>query len=116
MTTRKPYQKAPGPVSFGKPTIGPRVYLTRGPSGWPETYMRDKADAALVEFLTPLDATTVVETFWIAMTLEGREENWEDVVGYLAKITQQTSKAIPEVVGVAFWGLALLHLMTGETN
>jgi len=109
MTTRKPYHGDDGPVTFTRPTIGPRVYLVKGPSGWSETYIRKLADTALAKFIAPLDLGEVIGAFLTAMRLEAREENWEDVIGYLAKITQQSSKTIPEIVGVAFWAQALLH-------
>jgi len=116
MTTKKPYHGQDGPVTFSRPTIGPRVYLVRGPSGWSETYNRKLADTALSKFIAPLDIGEVIGAFLTAMELEARPENWEDVMGYLAKITQQSPKTIPEIVGVAFWAQAMLHEEQEGTN
>lgn len=121
MTTRKPYHGKEGPVIFGRPTIGPRVYLVRGPSGWSETFNRKLADVALVKFITPLDVEELVSAFLTAMHLERLERpraiaDWDDVAGYLSKITKQPTKAIPEIVVVAFWAHVILHEDEEGTN
>ncbi len=121
MTTRKPYHGKDGPVIFGRPTIGPRVYLVRGPSGWSETFNRKLADVALVKFITPLDIGELVSAFLTAMQLERLERpravvDWDDVTSYIAKITKQPVKAIPEIVVVAFWAQVILHEDQEETN
>ena len=115
-TTRKPYHGQDGPVTFGRPTIGPRVYLVRGPSGWSETYDRKQADAALAKFIAPLDLRDVISTFVTAVRLEDEEETWADVMNHLAKLTQQAARAIPEIIGVAFWASVILHEETEGTN
>jgi hypothetical protein len=112
MATRKHYHGrrggGDGPVVFGRPTIGPRVYLVRGPSGWSETYDRKLADAALAKFLHPLAVAAVISPFLTKIRLEAREETWADCVEHLTKITQIDPKAIPEIVIVAFWAQAML--------
>jgi hypothetical protein len=108
MTTSKPYHGPNQPVAFSKPTIGPRVYLVEGGSGWPETFSRKLADQAAIDFLAPLVIEVVLQAFQQAMQLETRGETWGDIIGFLAKITQQSSNAIPEIVGVGFWGRFLL--------
>jgi len=108
MTTAKPYHGTPSHVSFGRPTVGPKVYLVRGPSGWPEQFTRKLADKALETFLAPLDALDVLAAFAAAMRLEGRPETWEDVLDHLAKVTDTTKKLVPNAVGVAFWGRYLI--------
>jgi len=104
MTTPKPYHALKPSVAFGKPTVGPRVYLARGPSGWPEQFSRKLADKALDDFLAPLSVEEVLQTFTATMQLESREETWGDVTGHLAKIVETPVKNIPEIVSVAFWG------------
>ena len=116
MTTRKPYHGQDGPVTFGRPVIGPRVYLVQGPSGWLESFQRKLADKALLDFIAPLDLVEIITSFWTSMDLSARKENWEDVVSYLGGLTQRDPKTIPEIVGVAFWGQALLHEDKEEVN
>jgi hypothetical protein len=123
MTTRKPYHGQDGPVTFGRPTIGPRVYLVKGPSGWSETYDRKLADRALETFIAPLALDDLIETFLIAVRLEAQERGarnmvviWEDVVNYLARITKQNAKAVPEIVGVSFWAQSILYEEQEGTN
>ena len=104
MTTRKTYHGREEPVTFGKPTIGPRVYLATGPSGWPEAFDRKRADAELAKFLHPITPDELVEPFIEAMRLEGAKAySWSDVMNYIAKITQIDWKLIPPAIGVAFW-------------
>lgn len=120
MTTRKHYHGGggggDGPIVFERPTIGPRVYLVKGPSGWSETYDRKRADAALAKLLAPLTIASVVSPFLKKIRLEAREETWADCVAHLVKITQLDSKAIPEIVIVAFWAQAILFEEEEGTN
>jgi hypothetical protein len=115
-TTRKPYHGKDGPVTFGRPTIGPRVYLVKGPSGWSETYERKLADAALTKFVSPLDVVEICDALLTAIQLEKCEETWHDILDYLAKLTQQNAKTIPEIVVVALWAKMILHEETKEMN
>lgn len=116
MTTQKPYHAQASSVTFGRPTVGPRVYLTIGPSGWPETFKRATADLSLKEFLDPVDLDEALATFSTAMSLEGREETWEDVVAHLSKITHQPRSTIPRIVTVAFWARYTIHLAQEGAN
>jgi hypothetical protein len=116
MTTGKTYHAPHGGVTLGKPTIGPKVYLTRGPSGWPEQFPRRTADKALETFLAPLDLQDVLASFAAMMKLEARDETWEDVLAHLTKITGTAGKLIPNAVSVAFWGRYILALQNEGTN
>jgi len=116
MTTPKPYHAPKTSVTFSKPAVGPKVYLARGPSGWPEQFPRKLADQALDDFLAPLNTEDVLQSFRVAMKLEAREETWGDVIGYLAKIVDAPEKHIPEVASVSFWGRYLLLKRNEGTN
>lgn len=116
MTTFKPYHAGKVSVTFGKPTVGPKIYLARGPSGWPEQFPRALADNALASFLAPLNVDDVVASFRRAVQLEGREEGWGDVITHLAKVTGSDEKRVPEIVGVALWGRYLIFRHNEETN
>ena len=110
MTTQKTYHAQASSVTFGRPTVGPRVYLTTGPSGWPETFARATADRTLTDFLDPVELDEALSTFHDAMALEGREETWEDVMDHLSKITHQPRASVPRIVCVAFWARYTMHL------
>lgn len=116
MTTFKPYHAGKVSVTFGKPTVGPKIYLTKGPSGWPEQFSRTVADNALASFLAPLHVEEVLASFRLALQLEGREENWGDVIAHLAKVTGSDEKHVPEIAGVALWGRYLIHKRDEEIN
>jgi len=103
-------------VVFGRPTIGPKVYITQGPSGWPEQIDRKKADAQLTAFLHPLDVDEQVAGFVMELSLKGETDTWGDVVTYLSEITEHAPSAIPEIVGVAFWARAILMQRTQGAN
>jgi len=114
MTTSKPYHGRDSTVAFKRPTVGARVYLVVGGTGWTETYIRKQADEALAKLLHPLSVSDALTTFQAAMELEAREENWEDVMDFLGKITGQSPKVIPEIAGVGFWGqIVALELQQG---
>lgn len=116
MTTSKPYHARKSSVTFGKPTVGPKIYLVKGPSGWPEQFVRKVADKALAEFLQPLTIDEMLTNFDLSMQLEACEATWGHVLGYLGKITDTSEKTIPEIAGVAFWGLYLLRQQNQGTN
>jgi hypothetical protein len=104
MTTPKPYHDRDQAVAFKRPTVGARVYLVESGAGWVETYVRKEADAAIAKFLHPLVIGDVLGAFQTAMELEADKETWEDVIGFLGKITNRTASTIPEIVAVGFWG------------
>jgi hypothetical protein len=86
------------------------VYLVRGPSGWSESFERKLADRKLADFLSPLNAIEVIEAFLAHLKLEGAKAvSWSDIVSYLGHITKQDPDLIPEIVGVAMWGQAILY-------
>jgi hypothetical protein len=116
MTTSKPYHGPNQTVAFGRPTIGPRVYLVEGTSGWAETFQRKLADKAVIDFLAPLDVEDVLETFSGEVRLGDRSESWGDVLDFLGKITGQKPSSIPDIVGVGFWAQLVLREQQQGTN
>jgi hypothetical protein len=116
MTTHKPYHGPNPPVAFRKPTIGARVYLVESVAGWPETYIRKNADEALAKFIAPNDVEDVLQTFRTAIQLEAREETWGDIIDFIGKITGQSPRMIPEIVGVGFWGQLIMFEHQQGTN
>lgn len=116
MTTPKPYHTPAGTVTFARPTVGPRVYLTTGPSGWPETFKRATADRRLEEFLDPVEIDDAITTFAESVRLQGRDETWEDVTRHLSEVTHQPQAEIPREVAVAFWGQYTLYIIEEGSN
>jgi hypothetical protein len=108
MTTRKPYHATQPSVAFERPTVGPRVYVAKGPSGWPETFVRKSVDKALIDFLAPLNVEELISLFATGVKLEAREETWGDVIDFLSRVTSKPTKLIPDAISVAFWATYLL--------
>jgi hypothetical protein len=97
-------------VSYTAPTIGPKVYVTRGPSGWPETFQRKEADAKLLDFVGPVPLEDLILTFIRQRTLADEPEptTWAHITHYLARNLSVPVTTIPDAVGVAFWA----HVVT----
>lgn len=104
-------------VSFAKPTISARAYVSRGPSGWPETFKRDVADKALLAFIAPVDLDQLLDVFILQREVsEQKIPDWHTVIGFLARSMQTTPKQVPHQVGIAFWGRYLLALQQRVAN
>ncbi len=90
--------------SFTRPIIGPKVYLSRGPSGLPETFERKLADRELELYLgqVKVNVRIAIDSFIRRMTLERRSEDWGDVIGHLAELTK-LDISVPLDVAVSFW-------------
>lgn len=100
--------------SFGPPTITPRVYLAAGPSGWPETFQRKRADAELVAFLQPLPLEDVVQAFVDGHALAAKQEalGWHTMIGHLGRLMEIHPRKVPPAVAVAFWA----HVLTRQAE
>lgn len=99
---------APASVEFGQPVVGPKVYVTKGPSGWIETFKRGPSDAALKAFMAPVEIAVLVDMFVVGRDLANAETNWHTIVGFIARMLNITPRAVPAEVGVAFWGHIVL--------
>lgn len=97
-------------MAFTCPVVGPKVYITKGPSGWPETFLRKTADAKLEAFLDAIapGATVgeLVDMFIVTRELADKPEptNWFTVIGFVARRLILKPSDIPHEIGVAFWG------------
>ena len=92
-------------MTFSRPKVGPRVYLSCGPSGHAETFKRIVADHQLELYLS-LNHVTVqiaVDGFIRQVVLEHVLEDWGVVVKYLADMTKLDPDLVPLDVAVAFW-------------
>ena len=90
-------------MTFSRPTIGPKVYLSRGPSGNAETFPRPSADRELEMYLGKVKVRIAIDGFIRKMLLERRAENWSDVIGYLSELTKLDADLVPLDVAVSFW-------------
>ena len=104
------------PVTFSAPTIGPKVYITKGPSGWPETFNRSLADRQLAEFAQAVDLDELIETFVLQRSLSDEPTTWAHVTHFLARTLSVPVHAIPDAVGVAFWAKTILARQAHEAN
>ena len=113
-------------VTFEMPTIGPKVYIAKDPSGWPATFKREAADIELDRFLSPAATDDVVQIFVAKRELgdlveeddDGKPKpiTWFTITGFLARTMNTTPLAVPYAVGVAFWAKVLIAFRTKATN
>lgn len=91
-------------VTFTRPSITPKVYLSKGPSGWPEPFKRDVADRQLLAFIKPVAVRDLVDVFIARRdAAENKTVDWYTVVGFLGRTMGCSPKMVPHIVGVAFW-------------
>lgn len=112
MATTQIYPKSMANVEFTAPIIGPKVYVTKGPSGWPETFNRELADRELTKFVEPLDLAELIDTFVLQRTIAEEDSTltWPHVTHFLARMMSVPLKLVPPIVGVAFWAKVILAL------
>jgi hypothetical protein len=102
---------------FTIPVVTSKAYLTRGPSGWPETFDRVSTDKALASFLGKVTTEEAVETFAaLREVAEDKITNWHTVIGYLGRMVGVTPLAVPLEAGVAFWGRYVLAIRERGAN
>jgi hypothetical protein len=97
-------------LAFACPIVGPKVYVTKGPSGWPETFKRAELDRELVLFLAPANVDQMVRHFIGTREIDENKEptNWHTVMGYLGRMLGVAVETIPHTIGIAFWGRVVL--------
>ncbi len=105
-------------ISFACPIVGPKVYIAKGPSGWAETFKRVDADRELVMFISPLEVDVLVACFVEKRSVaeEISETSWFTITGFLARMVGSTPKAVPHIVGVAFWGKIVIATTAQRAN
>lgn len=101
-------------LSFTCPKVVGKVYVTTGPSGWPETFRREKLDAELAAFIATAAPTVevieLVDMFIATRELGDNKEpiGWFTIVGFVARQLQLNPRTIPHTVGIAFWGQVVI--------
>jgi hypothetical protein len=90
-------------MTFTRPVVGPKVYLSRGTSGHAETFKRHEADAGLALLLGQITCPLAIDGFVRKMLLERRAEKWIDVLDYLAGLVKIDVEHIPLDAAISFW-------------
>jgi hypothetical protein len=89
-------------VTFTKPVVGPKVYTSRGPSGYIETFKRIDADGSLQKLLGKLPMKTIVDGYLRKSELEG-QDSWDLLLAYLGELIGLEKGLIPLDAAIAFW-------------
>lgn len=92
-------------VTFTRPVVGPKVYTTRGPSGYVETFHRGPADESLQKLLGKTPLKTLVDGYVRKSELEG-EDSWGLITSYLKDLIGLDPELIPLDAVIAFWAHA----------
>lgn len=91
-------------MTFTRPKLGAKVYLTRGLSGHTETFDRLTSDRNLLLLLGEARLKVAVEGFLRKMSLDHSfGESWGNVSEYLADFADLDADHLPLDVTVAFW-------------
>lgn len=96
-------------TSFGRPTIGPRAYLSLGPSNWFETFPRREADQALLTLLGPIPVSLVVESLLRQQKLAKTPIDWADLLEELEKLVKRPSDTFEPRAVVALWAACIIE-------
>jgi len=105
-------------LTFSVPQIAPKVYIVKGPSGWPETFKRDVVDRELAGFTHPAPVDALVDLFVTRRQLAEKPEptSWHTVIGFLGRTMNCPPNAVPHTVGIAFWGRVVLASLERGAN
>lgn len=105
-------------VFFKRPTIGRRLYIAEGPSGWPEQFSRAKLDEELTRLLGSITVEAAVDLFITQRELseDKKPETWHTVIGFLGRILEMHPFAIPHEAALAFWAQVILTHNSREAN
>lgn len=114
MTKKSPRET----IYFERPVISPRLYTARGPSGWPETFSRQKLDAELQRFLGTVPIAEAAELFITQRELsdDQKPEHWPTVAGFLARLLEIHPFDVPYEAVIAFWAQVELARRAREAN
>lgn len=101
-------------VCFTAPIAGPRDYVVKGLSGWPETFRRKIVDTQLDKFLRAVAPTIEVDELidvFIArreLTEDPEPTTWHTIVGFLARTINLHPHDIPPECTISLWGRIVL--------
>jgi hypothetical protein len=92
-------------VTFTRPVVGPKVYTSRGPSGYVETFARAAADESLRMLLGKLPLKTIVDGYLRKSAMEG-QDSWSLLTAYLSELIGLDDELLPLDAVIAFWAHA----------
>lgn len=99
-------------VTFGRPTIGPRDYVSINvTSGWPECFARKESDHRLADFIGErISVHELLDNFceFVELKNDGRC-GYTDVLRYLGRITETDPEEISYQVVIAFWAQMVIR-------
>lgn len=101
-------------VTYHNPTVGPRLYMARGSSGWVESFQRSDADKQLAAYLGHVTLKIAVDGFRSRLKRTQHSCDWHEILDYLSHITSKSANLVPDVVGVAFWCQYVLSEREGQ--
>lgn len=93
------------PILAGPPIVGPKEYVVKGPSGWPEIYSRIEADAMLIGFLKEFPLQLAISTFLDTNKTGVLLENIQSHLCLVGKINDAALLTLPIIV--SFWAKIL---------
>jgi hypothetical protein len=104
-------------MSFGRPAIASKHYLSAGASGWIETFDRASSDKALQKFIGTRSISDFVSNFIEHCKLNlDKKAGWTEVTSYLSRIMRIHPDKIPVEVGIAFWAHVAMAEEDGGQN
>jgi len=101
-------------VNFSKPTIGPRMYMSLGPSGWVEAFPRREADAEL-KLLVDHPALAV-EAFIRARRTDKQPVSYTLIIEFLAALCMRPAELLPTSAIIAFWAGVIRELEAPQSG
>lgn len=102
-------------ISFLAPTVTSRHYIAKGPSGWIETFPKQKLDQELKAFVYPVALETLIEMFQATRKLNeaAGPTDWYTVTGFLSRMKTCHPRDVPHTVAIAFWGHVIESMVIG---
>lgn len=101
---------------FTKPVIAGKVYITKGPSGWTETFKRSDADGELARFVKPASIDAVLDVFVSGRKISKAPTDWFTITGFLGRTMSCSPRAVPHTVAIAFWGRVVMQALEAGGN
>lgn len=95
--------------SFGRPVIGPRAYLSLGPSNWFETFPRREADEALAKLLGSTPLSLVVESLLRKQKATKELIDWSGILDHLEPLLRVPRESMEPRAIVALWAACIIE-------
>lgn len=109
-------------ICFTAPIVGPKDYVLKGLSGWPETFRRKLVDTQFETFLKrvapTIGADELVDVFVARRELleDPEPTTWHTVLGFLARTLNMHPHEIPPECAISFWGRIVIEQLARGKN